>query len=216
MITGENKKALSLAEGLGRLYYCGFEILHLKIIDNRMYFIAKKIKEPANAAVSTGLIFKMKRLGKNGKPIYVYKLRTMYPYAEYLQEFIYDKFNLKDGGKFKNDFRITIWGNIFRKLWLDEVPMIFNWIKGDLKLVGFRPLSNHYFSLYREELKQKRLMCKPGLIPPFYADIPKTFNEIMESEERYLDSYSKNPVRTDVNYFIRCFNNILFKGARSS
>ena len=216
MITGENKKALSLAEGLGRLYYCGFEILHLKIIDNRMYFIARKIKEPASRVVSKGLIFKMKRLGKNGKPIYVYKLRTMYPYAEYLQEFIYEKFNLKDGGKFKNDFRITIWGNILRKLWLDELPMLYNWIKGDLKLVGFRPLSNHYFSLYREELKQKRLKCKPGLIPPFYADIPKTFNEIMESEERYLDSYSKNPLRTDVNYLIRCFNNILFKGARSS
>ena len=216
MITGENKKALSLAEGLGRLYYCGFEILHLKIIDNRMYFIARKIKEPASRVVSKGLIFKMKRLGKNGKPIYVYKLRTMYPYAEYLQEFIYEKFNLKDGGKFKNDFRITIWGNILRKLWLDELPMLYNWIKGDLKLIGIRPLSNHYFSLYREELKQKRLKCKPGLIPPFYADIPKTFNEIMESEERYLDSYSQNPVITDIIYFFKCFNNILLRGIRSS
>ncbi len=216
MITGENKKALSLAEGLGRLYYSGFEILHLKIIENRMYFIARKIKEPASIAVSTGLIFRMKRLGKNGIPIYVYKLRTMYPYAEYLQEFIYEKFNLKDGGKFKNDFRITIWGNILRKLWLDEVPMLYNWIKGDLKLVGIRPLSNHYFSLYREELKEKRLRCKPGLIPPFYADIPKTFNEIMESEERYLDSYSQNPVITDVIYFFKCFNNILLRGIRSS
>ena len=217
LLTGDNKKALSLAEGLGRLYYSGFEVLHLKIIDNRMFFIAKKAKESLNnGEVSTGLIFKMKRLGKDGKPIFVYKLRTMYPYAEYLQEFIYEKFNLKEGGKFKNDFRITTWGNILRRLWLDEIPMLYNWIKGDLKLVGFRPLSNQYFCLYKKELKQKRLKYKPGLIPPFYADIPKTFDEIMESEERYLNSYEKNPIKTDIYYFLKCFKNILFNGIRSS
>ena len=216
-IMGGIHNSLSLAEGLGRLYFYGFEILNLKIIENKMFFISRKIKEPIKDVIpSSGLIFKMKRIGKNGKPIFIYKLRTMHPYAEYLQEFIYKKFSLQDGGKFNNDFRITYWGRILRKLWLDELPMIYNWLKGDLKLVGFRPLSEHYLNLYKKELKQKRLKCKPGLVPPFYADLPKTFAEIMESEEKYLDLYMQNPIWTDIKYFIKCIYNILFKGARSS
>jgi len=215
--TGGVLKVLSLAEGLGRLHFCGFEVLNLKIIEGTIFFIAKKIGEPIkDFSPSTGLLFKMRRLGKNGKIIYVYKIRTMHPYAEYLQEFIYKKFNLQEGGKFKNDFRITYWGSILRKLWLDELPMIFNLIKGDLKLVGCRPLSQHYFSLYDDDLKEKRLKVKPGLIPPFYADNPKTLNEIMQSEKKYLAAYSKNPVITDTKYFFRCMYNILFKGSRSS
>ena len=181
-----------------------------------MFFISKKIKEPLhNISPSTGLLFKMKRIGKDGKPINVYKIRTMHPYAEYLQEFIYEKFNLQEGGKFKNDFRITYLGGILRKLMLDELPMLYNWLKGDLKLVGFRPLSLQYFNLYKKELKQKRLKFKPGLIPPFYSDLPKTLDEIMESEERYLTSYEKKPLATDIRYFIQCIYNIVFKGARS-
>ena len=216
-LINSNKNSFSLAEGLGRLYYAGFEVLHLKIIEDKMFFISRKEKEPVKDIVpSTGLLFKMKRLGKNGENITVYKLRTMYPYAEYLQEFIYDKFELQEGGKFKNDFRITFWGKVLRKLWLDELPMLYNFFKGELKLVGCRPLSQHYFNLYKEELKQKRLKYKPGLIPPFYADIPKTLDEIMESEDKYLTLYDKNPISTDIKYFAKCIGNILFKGARSS
>ena len=72
----------------------------------------------------------------------------MHPYAEYLQKFVYEKFSLQEGGKFNNDFRVASWGKVFRKLWIDELPMIINFFKGDLKLVGVRPLSNHYLNLY--------------------------------------------------------------------
>ncbi len=216
-VTKGAHRVLPLAEGLGRLYFSGFEVMNLKIIDGTMYFIVKKIKEPVREIVpSTGLIFKMKRLGKDGRQIFVYKFRTMHAYSEYLQDFIYKKFDLQEGGKFKNDFRITFWGSILRKLWIDELPMIYNLLKGDLKLVGPRPLSQHYFNLYSEELKKKRLQCKPGLIPPFYADNPKTLDEIMKSEQKYLVSYSKDYFITDVKYFFHCFHNILFNGARSN
>ncbi len=216
IITGGAQKVLPLAEGLGRLYFSGFEVINLKIIDNTMFFVAKKIKDPiTDVTPSTGLLFKMRRLGKDGKPIFVYKIRTMHPYSEYLQEFIYNKFNLQEGGKFNNDFRVTYWGAILRKFWLDELPMPYNLLKGDLKLVGPRPLSQHYFNLYDEDLKRKRLKCKPGLIPPFYADNPKTLDEIMKSEKKYLALYNKDPLRTDAIYFVHCINNILFKGARS-
>jgi len=139
----------------------------------------------------------------------------MHPYSEYLQEFVYQHFSLKEGGKFNEDFRISQWGRLFRKLWIDELPMFINFFRGNMKLVGVRPLSKHYLSLYDGGVKEKRLKSKPGLVPPFYADMPATLDEIMISEERYLDSYLSNPIRTDIKYFFKAFYNIIIKRARS-
>ena len=128
------------------------------------------------------------RVGKEGKMIKVYKLRTMHPYSEYIQDYVYKLHDLQDGGKFKNDFRITSWGAVCRKIWLDELPMLINFLRGDMKLVGVRPLSKQYFELYREDVRERRIKYKPGLIPPFYADMPADLEEIQASELKYLDS----------------------------
>jgi lipopolysaccharide/colanic/teichoic acid biosynthesis glycosyltransferase len=216
LLTRGQNRVLTRAEILGRLYSCGFEIVDEIDIDNFFYFVAKKNAEPAYDMNPTyGPFIKLRRIGKGGKIIKVYKLRTMHPYAEYLQPYIYKKNKLEEGGKFKDDFRISTLGKFFRTFWLDEMPMIFNLIKGDLKIVGVRPLSQHYFELYSEELKQKRIKYKPGLIPPFYADLPKTLDEIQSSELRYLESYCKRPFFTDLIYFWKAFKNIVFKKARS-
>jgi len=213
---GKNR-AISLAEGLGRIYYCGFEVIDLKIVDELCYFVAKKIKNPSSDKnPSYSVLIKMKRLGKNGIPIYVYKFRTMHPYSEYLQEFVYKNNSLDLGGKFKNDFRVTTWGVVFRKLWLDELPMLINWLKGECKLVGVRPLSQHYMSLYENNFRERRLKYKPGLVPPFYADLPKTMDEIIESERKYLDAFDKYGFKTDLIYFGKAFKNIVFNRARSN
>jgi len=216
-LTKGRNRVLSVAETLGRLVSCGFEIIEYKEINNNLFFVTRKVKEPSyDMKPSYGPLIKMRRVGKNGKIIRVYKFRTMHPYAEYLQEYIYNKHNLKKGGKFENDFRITTAGRLFRKVWLDEFPMIYNLLKGELKLVGVRPLSLHYFNLYDDELKEKRGRYKPGLVPPYYADMPHTLDEIIESEKRYLDSYEKSPIITDVKYFFKAFHNIIFKRARSA
>jgi lipopolysaccharide/colanic/teichoic acid biosynthesis glycosyltransferase len=123
---------------------------------------------------------------------------------------------LEEGGKLKDDFRVTSWGRWFRKLWIDELPMLYNWLKGDLKIVGVRPLSRHYLSLYDKDLRQMRLQTKPGLIPPFYVDLPKTFEEICESEKKYLQAFLKNPIKTDIYYGIVALYNIFVKKARSN
>ncbi len=215
-ITRGKNRAISKAETFGRLYSCGFELEHEQMINGRLFFVAKKVKEPSFDNHPTyGPIIKLKRMGKNGKIIGVYKFRTMHPYSEYLQKYVYDRNSLDEGGKFKDDFRISAAGRLFRKLWIDELPMFINLMKGELKIVGVRPLSQHYFSLYTEELKHKRLLYKPGLIPPFYADLPKTLEEIMDSERRYLDAYAKKPIRTDLRYFFKSMRNILFRHARS-
>lgn len=211
------KRAFSIAEALGRLYYNGFHLASAVEIDGFVYFLVLKKSLPClEKAPLYGPLFKMKRVGENGKSIYVYKMRTMHPYSEYLQEFVYDAYNLEVGGKLKNDFRITAWGRIFRKLWIDELPMFINFFKGDLKLVGVRPLSSHYLSLYDEDLRLRRMKHKPGLVPPFYVDMPKTLKEIMESERKYLDAYEKSPRLTDFRYLVKAIRNIVLKGARSA
>ena len=63
-------------------------------------------------------------------------------YSEYLQHYVYEKNNLAEGGKMKDDFRISTLGRFFRKYWIDELPMITNLLNGDLKIVGVRPLSS--------------------------------------------------------------------------
>ena len=209
-------RILSKAEVYGRLYACGFEIIDEKKIGDTNYFIFKKIKKPLiNKEKNYGFVISLNRMGKNNKIFSAYKLRTMHPYSEYLQEYIYNKNKLLKGGKIKNDFRISPEGRFFRKYWLDELPMIINIIRGDIKLVGVRPLSEHYLGLYREDVKKIRSEIKPGFIPPFYADLPKTLEEIMESEKRYMELYLKNPIRTDMLYLMKSLRNVFLRGVRS-
>lgn len=209
-------RAISKAEILGRLNFCGFKVIASCEIDNLFHFIAVKIKSPCDdPSPSYGPFIKLKRIGKDGKTIYVYKFRTMHPYSEYLQSYIHDKYDLEESGKFKNDFRITGWGKVFRRLWIDELPQLLNLFRGQLSLVGVRALSEQYFSLYPKDLQKLRIKFKPGLVPPYYADMPNSFEEIIESERRYLESRQEHPFTTNINYFFKAWWNILFKGARS-
>ena len=128
---------------------------------------------------------------------------------------MYNENNLASGGKIRNDIRVTTIGKFLRRSWLDELPMIYNLLKGDIKVFGVRPLSQHYFSLYPEDFQKIRLKHKPGLIPPFYSDLPKTLEEIIESEKKYLIRYEKHPFFTDIIYFFHAVYNILFKRVRS-
>jgi hypothetical protein len=215
-LTNGRNRILSKAEVLGRLYFCGFEVVSEEEIDHHLYFVARKIKRPpVETSPTYGPLVKLTRSGMNGDWITVYKFRTMHPYSEFLQDYIYRRNSLRDGGKINDDFRVTSWGKWMRKMWLDELPMFYNWIKGEIKFLGVRPLSQHYLSLYNTEVRKIRKTVKPGLIPPFYADMPKSVEEICESERRYVQSYLENPYKTQWVYFWRAFSNIVLKGARS-
>ncbi|MDR2684449.1 MAG: sugar transferase [Prevotellaceae bacterium] len=215
-ITKGRNRVFSNVEVLGRLYYCGFEVLEEFAADNLTWIIAKRKNIPQKQTNKLyGLIIKLPRVGKNRKIVYYYKIRTMFPYSEYIQKYIYEKQGTDEIGKVKNDIRITRWGKVFRKLWIDELPMIFNLLKGDLKIVGVRPLSKAFFEKYPPHLQEKRTLTTPGLIPPFYVDLPKSEQEIFDSEERYLNQYLKSPLKTDIKYFFKATYNILIKKARS-
>lgn len=144
-ITKGRGRLISRAEVLGRLYFCGFKVIAEHNDKNRVYFIAQKVKSPSlDPSPSYGPIVRLKRSGTNGRPITIYKFRTMYPYSEYIQEYVYNKNRLQRGGKFKDDFRVGALGKFMRETWLDELPTLYNWLKGDVKLFGVRPLSVQY------------------------------------------------------------------------
>ena len=214
-ITKGKNRVISKSELLGRLAFCGFELVDEITIEGKFYFISKKKKTVSKEnSPSYGPIVKLKRIGYKGEFLNIYKLRTMYPYSEFIQGDIYEKYHLDKSGKMKGDYRITSWGKIFRKYFIDEIPQLYNWLKGDINLVGVRALSEHYFGLYPTDLQRKRVTFKPGLVPPYYADLPKSFDEIIESERRYLIQKEKSPINTDLKYFSKAIRNILF-GARS-
>ncbi len=215
-VTRGRNRMISKAELLGRLSFCGFEILGEEEYEGSVYFVTRKMKTISHETdPSYGPLIKLTRTGLNGLPISVYKFRTMYPYSEFLQDYIYATQKLQEGGKFNNDFRVTEWGKFMRKFWLDELPMFYNWLRGDLQIVGIRPLSSQYICLYDEKLVELRERVKPGLLPPFYADMPKTIEEICVSEEKYIQKYMKNPLKTQCTYFLKIVYNISLKGARS-
>lgn len=216
-ITKGKRRVISKAEFLGRLYSCGFKVVNNVEINGLMFVVSEKVGDPVFDMQPTyGSIIRLNRVAKNGKIIRVYKFRTMHPYSEYLQQYVYEKFNLQSGGKFKNDFRISTLGKIMRKLWIDEWPMFLNVFKGEMKIVGVRPLSRQYFSLYSKELQERRIKYKPGLVPPFYVDSPNTLEEIMASETKYFDAYDKHPLLTDIRYFFLSIYNIIFRKMRSN
>lgn len=212
-----HNRVISRSEVLGRLVSCGFDVVEHRELGNKTFFCARKQGAPAyDEAPTYGPFIRLERLGRYGKTMPVYKLRTMHPYAEYLQEYVYRQNRLQQGGKFKDDFRVTNWARWIRSLWLDELPMLYNWLRGDLKLVGVRPLSRHYFELYPAPFRFRRMQYKPGLIPPFYAHMPGSLEEIMASERKYLMEYDKRPLFTDLKYLGMALYNILIRRARSS
>ncbi len=216
-VTNGKRRVLSKTEVFGRLYYCGFEIVAEKKIEHYTYFVARRKQEPPMYKKRRyGPLIALNRVGKNGRVFKFYKLRTMYPYSEFLQQYIYDTCGVQEGGKFNHDIRVSTLGKFARRCWLDELPMLINWFKGDMKLVGVRPLSNQYFNLYCIELQELRIKFKPGLMPPFYADMPKTLEEIQASEMKYLKACEKNGVFiTDFKYFWMILFNIIFRRKRS-
>lgn len=216
-LTRGNNRVLSRAETFGRLSLAGFRIEDARQVGKFLFFLCKKEGAPGMLKEkNTGILIRLPRIGKDGKLIMVYKIRTMHAYSEYLQDYVYNLYALKEGGKLNRDFRISTLGRVMRRFWIDEIPMLINLLKGEMKLIGVRPLSQHFYDLYHQELREKRIRSKPGLIPPYYADLPSSLEEIMDSEMRYLEAYERHPWRTDLKYFGKALYNILFRRARSA
>ncbi len=142
---------------------------------------------------SNGKVFYMhKRIGKNGKIIYLYKFRSMYSDAdERLKEMLKDpkiKEEWEENYKIDNDPRITRVGKILRRTSIDELPQLLNIIKGDMSIVGPRPLVEDEIKKYGKN-KEKFLSVTPGLTGWWACNgrSCRTYKDRMKLELYYVD-----------------------------
>jgi len=164
-------------------------ILGLIIIFPLLIAIAEVIKLDSKGAV----LYKQKRKGKYGKEFYIYKFRSMYEDSERRIEEL-KKYNQTNELMFKmfDDPRITRVGKFLRKYSLDELPQLFNILKGEMSLVGFRPPLPSEVEKY-EKHHYLRFAMLPGLTGPWQvngrSDI-KNFDEVINLEYEYLKNWS--------------------------
>lgn len=138
-------------------------------------------------------IFKQVRCGRDGKHFVMYKFRSMYVDAEQNLDALLDS-NEVDGPAFKikDDPRITRVGRFIRRSSIDELPQLWNIIKGDMSIVGPRPALPREVEQYRDEWKQ-RMLVEPGLTC-YWQITPQrnttSFEDWMELDLKYIKERS--------------------------
>ena len=137
---------------------------------------------------SAGPVFSQERVGRNGKLFKFYKFRSMCPNAEAKLDDLLDQ-NEMDGPvfKIKDDPRITRVGKFIRKTSIDELPQLWNILKGDMSIVGPRPALPREVEQYGDYEKQ-RLYVTPGL--SCYWQIAPHRNDL--SFEEWMGSMLRN------------------------
>ncbi len=154
-------------------------------------------------------IYKQFRVGKNGREFKFYKFRSMVPNADKMLDELMDK-NEMDGPAFKikDDPRITRVGKFIRSASIDELPQLWNVLKGDMSLVGPRPPLPREVKEYNE-FQMQRLMVTPGItcywqIQPKRNDL--TFDEWLKLDLKYIEERS---LKTDILVLFRTVGAVL-------
>jgi len=140
------------------------------------------------------VIFKQRRAGKNGRPFTMYKFRSMQTDAEMRQSEL-AAFNQMSGPVFKieNDPRVTPIGAFLRRTSLDELPQLLNVLRGDMSLVGPRPLPIYEVEKFESPSQRRRLSMKPGLTCLWQIsgrNEVKSFDQWVKLDLDYIDNWS--------------------------
>ena len=138
------------------------------------------------------VLFRQQRAGKDGESFRVVKFRTMVPGAEERLGELVDLEKLDEPAfKIADDPRVTRAGRMLRRYSFDELPQLFNVVRGDMSLVGPRPEEEAVVALY-DERQRIRLGVKPGMTGPMqvYGRADLTFEERLAMERDYLDNIS--------------------------
>ena len=151
------------------------------------------------------IIFKQKRVGRNGKFFYIYKFRSMYQDAEAKLQTLKDQ-NEMQGFMFKmkNDPRITKIGKILRKTSIDELPQFFNVLEGSMSLIGTRPPTVDEYNQYSAHHK-RRISIKPGITGLWQVSGRSEitdFEEIVRLDCFYIDHWS---ITGDIKILLKTF-----------
>ena len=129
-----------------------FSVLGLIILIPVFLIISIAIKIESKGPV----IFKQKRIGKDGKVFEIYKFRSMVVGAEQMGTGVYSK---------KGDARVTKVGKLIRATSIDELPQLLNILKGEMSFIGPRPVLTYHPWKYEEytEKQKKRFLVRPGV-----------------------------------------------------
>ena len=151
-------------------------------------------------------IYSQERLGKDGKPFMIYKFRSMVLDAE------------KNGPRWadKKDLRCTRFGAFLRKTRLDELPQLWNILKGDMSFVGPRPEREYFYNEFEKYIEgfSNRLAVTPGLTG--HAQVNGGYDLLPEEKIIYdMEYIEKRSIRMDMLCILKTIRVILFgDGAR--
>ena len=138
------------------------------------------------------ILFRQTRCGLNGRKFSLYKFRSMYVGAEMRKKEL-ERQNIMGGPvfKMKRDPRVTRFGRFMRRFSIDELPQLFNVLRGDMSLVGPRPPIPDEVDMY-ETWHRRRLSMKPGLtcIWQVSGRNKVDFEQWMDMDLQYIDSFS--------------------------
>lgn len=173
-------------------------------------YIARKVLKEDDGP----LFYEHLRYGKDGKKFRIYKFRSMCIDAdkrlkEYLEQNEEARIEFEENHKLKDDPRITKLGKFIRKTSIDELPQFINVLKGDMSLIGPRPIVDGEIEKYGEN-KDKFLSVRPGLTGYWAAngrsDI--TYEERMKMELYYVDNIS---FKLDIQIFFKTIISVVKK-----
>ena len=150
-------------------------------------------------------IYVQERVGKNGRRFKFYKFRSMVPDADQLLEKLLDKNEMEGPAfKIKEDPRITKFGRFIRKTSIDELPQLWNVLKGDMSLVGPRPPLPREVEQYNEHQMQ-RLSVVPGITCYWQVQPSRnrmSFDRWVELDLKYI---SERSFVTDLKILLKTF-----------
>lgn len=166
---------------LKRFFDVVFSFLGLIIVSIPMLIIAIAIKADSKGPI----IFKQERIGKSGKVYWMYKFRSMCVGAEQMEEGVYCE---------KGDKRVTKVGRFLRASSLDELPQFINILRGDMSLIGPRPVLTYYPCKWEEytEEELKRFDVRPGVTgwAAVHGRKTNTVKKRFEYDNYYVDNLS--------------------------
>lgn len=139
------------------------------------------------------VLFRQERIGRNKRRFFIYKFRTMVPHAEKMMSAL-EAFNEVAGPvfKIKNDPRMTPLGRFLRRSSLDELPQLFNVLRGDMSLVGPRPLPLRDYEGFDQDWQRRRFSVRPGITCLWQVNGRSNigFDHWMKLDLQYLDEWS--------------------------
>jgi lipopolysaccharide/colanic/teichoic acid biosynthesis glycosyltransferase/GT2 family glycosyltransferase len=163
-------------------------IVGLTLLAPLMALIACLIKLDSPGPV----FFVQERVGEGGRPFKIYKFRSMIVGAEGMAEEIHEFSHLPPPLlKIREDPRVTRVGRWLRRFSLDELPQLFNVLKGEMSLVGPRPEEIHVVQMY-EDWHRKRLTVRPGITGPMQTNGrgDLSLDERVKLELAYIEEHS--------------------------